>query len=283
LAFAHDQIWTDTRRSSPSAANVSSASIQLVIETLEPRPSLTDESQVGKMRDLYPTSIFRFENLLALIGAGKFSDAFMLLPMTLLLNAVRVDTFTPDTRKDQLRQCFHIVRLMIAQKQSCRGRTEIPVERGKRGDTVTPLQEKTAIRILNTVLVLLYVCDRVGNIAPGRRSSHPVENFFGFLRRSVHDVNPFAQILTATARSTIVKQRWRRVGLVDHIRTRIGNSGVKVFQGEASNPATKARVTTMAILEPIADPSLSACILLGHCFFDESLIELPIPHGSGGS
>jgi hypothetical protein len=78
----------------PSVANVSSASIKSVIETLGPRPSLTDESQIGKMTDVYPISIFRFENLLTLIGAGKFTKVLMLLPMILLLNAVRVDTFT---------------------------------------------------------------------------------------------------------------------------------------------------------------------------------------------
>jgi hypothetical protein len=78
----------------PSVANLSSASRESVIETLGPRPSLTDESQIGKMRDVDPISIFRFENPLTLIGAGKFIEVFMLLPMTLLLNPVRVDTFT---------------------------------------------------------------------------------------------------------------------------------------------------------------------------------------------
>jgi hypothetical protein len=43
---------------------------------------------------------------------------------------------------------------------------------------------------------------------------------------------------------------------VDHIRTRIGNSGIKIFQGEASDPAAKARVTTVALPAPIGDPGL---------------------------
>jgi hypothetical protein len=153
--------------------------------------------------------------------------------------------------------------------------------KGKTGDTVTPLQERTTMGFLNTVLVSLDVWDRVGDIALGRLSSHPIENFFGFLRRSVHDVNIFAQMLTATSRSIIVKQRCRRLGLLDHLRTRTGNSGVKIFQGEGSDPAAKARVTSVALPEPIAGPSLRACILLGHSVFDESLIESPIPHGSG--
>jgi hypothetical protein len=233
------------------------------------------------MRDVDPISIFRFENLLTVIGAGTFTKAFMFLPITLLPNAVRVDTVTRDTRKDLLRQCFHIARLMMAEKQDRRAGIGILVERGKWGGSVTLLQERTAIQIFNTVLVLFYLCDQVGDIALGRLSSHPVENFFDFSPRSVHDVNIFAQMLTATARSTIVKQHWRRLALVDHIRTRIGNSVVKILQGEASDPAAKGRVTSVALPEPIADPSLLPCVLLGHCVFDQSLIESRIRHGSG--
>jgi hypothetical protein len=51
------------------------------------------------VRNVRPISIFRFENLLTLIGAEKFTETFMLLRMTLLFNAVRVDTFTRDTRQ----------------------------------------------------------------------------------------------------------------------------------------------------------------------------------------
>jgi hypothetical protein len=158
-------------------ANVPSASIKSVIETWGPRSPLIDDGQIGRMREAEPISIFRFENLLTLIGAGKFTDALMLLPMTLLLNAVRVDTLTHDTRKDLLRQCFHIVRLMMAQKQYHRGRTGIVVERGKRGDTVTSLQERGAIRILNTVLVLLSGCDRVGDMVRSRWVASRVRRF----------------------------------------------------------------------------------------------------------
>jgi hypothetical protein len=147
---------------------------------------------------------------------------------------------------------------------------------------VTPLEERSAIWILNTVLVLLYVCDRVGDIVLIGLSSHPVTNFFGLLSRSVRGVNAFAQVLIAITRSTILKQRWRRLGLVDDICIRMGNSGVKIFQGEAGDPAAKARVMSVAVPEPMADPSFLAYILLGHCVFDESMIEFPNPHGSGG-
>jgi hypothetical protein len=98
----------------PFAQTVYSASTQSVIEILGQRPPLTDESQITKMRNAYPAPIFRFENILTLISHGKFTEAVMLLPVTLLLNLVSLDAFNRDTRKDVLQQCFHLVRLMMA-------------------------------------------------------------------------------------------------------------------------------------------------------------------------
>jgi hypothetical protein len=61
---------------------------------------LTDEGQTGKNRDVFPISIFRFEIIMKLITAGKFTKAVILLPMTLLLNSVRADLFSRKARKD---------------------------------------------------------------------------------------------------------------------------------------------------------------------------------------
>jgi hypothetical protein len=68
------------------------------------------------MRDVQPISIFRFEIILMLITAGKFTEAVVMLPITLLLNSVRVDLFTRKTRKDLLHQCFYLIKLMTEQK-----------------------------------------------------------------------------------------------------------------------------------------------------------------------
>jgi hypothetical protein len=88
-------------------------------------------------------------------------------------------------------------------------------------------------------------------------------------------------MLTATAESTIVKQGCRQLGIVDHIRTRIGNFRVKIFQGEAKDAEERTRVGSVALPEPIADPHLLASIILGHCFFDQTLIASPYPRESG--
>jgi hypothetical protein len=93
-----------------------------MIEILGPKPPLSDESQIAKMRDACPIAILRFENILTLISHGKFTEAVMFLPMTLLRNSVRIDAFNRDTRKDLLHQCLHLMRLMMAQKEYREGK-----------------------------------------------------------------------------------------------------------------------------------------------------------------
>jgi hypothetical protein len=44
---------------------------------------------------------------------------------------------------------------------------------------------------MNAIIIFLDILDKFEDIALDRLSSHPLENFFGFLRRSVHDANRF--------------------------------------------------------------------------------------------
>jgi hypothetical protein len=97
-------------------------------------------------------------------------------------------------------------------------------------DLVLPLQGKTAIGILNTILVFLFVHNTFDGVPLDRLSRHPLEHVLGFLRHSVHDVNTFTGMLTATANSIIVKECYRQLGIATHIRTRASNSGAKYIQ-----------------------------------------------------
>jgi hypothetical protein len=67
---------------------------------------------------------FQFANILTLISHGKFTEADMLLSMTLLLNSGRVPAFNRDTRKALLHQCVHLVRLIMAEKEYREGKKE---------------------------------------------------------------------------------------------------------------------------------------------------------------
>jgi hypothetical protein len=63
-----------------------------VREILRLEAPLTDPTQTGKMRDGYPLALMRIENVLAFVNGGTIAEAIALLPMTLCLSAVRLDT-----------------------------------------------------------------------------------------------------------------------------------------------------------------------------------------------
>jgi hypothetical protein len=94
------------------------------------------------MRDVYPISTFRFKIILTLITAGKVTEAVVLLPITLLLNSVRVGLFNRKRRKNLLHKCFYLIKLMMKQKPHRQGKKRILPETGERADFVVSIQGK---------------------------------------------------------------------------------------------------------------------------------------------
>jgi hypothetical protein len=79
------------------------------------------------------------------------------------------------------------------------------------------------------------------------------------------------------AKSIKLKEGYKGLGIVDHIRTRASSSGVKIYNHEARDAEAKKNVVSVALPEGIFDSPLLAPGVLGHCNFDPSLIALPFP------
>jgi hypothetical protein len=74
----------------------------------------------------------------------------------------------------------------------------------------------------------------------------------------------------------MIKEGYRWLSIIDHVRTRVSNS-VKIDKCEARDGEAKKKVGSVALPEALADSRLLAPIILGHCGFDPSLIALPFP------
>jgi hypothetical protein len=138
---------------------------------------------------------------------------------------------------------------------------------------VVPLREKAGHWILNTIIIFLYILDKFEDIGLDRLLSHPLENFFGFLRRSIHDVNTFRQMLMATAKSTSVTEAQKKLRLADRIPKRANNSGVMSYKSAERTSRSEQKVIRVTLPETVTDPFAMASILLDHCVFDELLIR----------
>jgi hypothetical protein len=134
--------------------------------------------------------------------------------------------------------------------------------------------------VLNTIILFLYIFDKIEDIALDRLSSHPLENFFGFLRHSAHDVNIFRQMFMTTAKSTIVKEAQKKFRLADCILKMTNNSGVKIYKSEETNSRPEQKVIQVTLPETTIGPSAMASILLDHCAFNALLIRSTFPRES---
>jgi hypothetical protein len=61
------------------------------------------------MRDAYPLSLTRIENILQLIDQNAFPEAVALLSLSLCFNTMRLETITRETRIDLLRIAFFLL------------------------------------------------------------------------------------------------------------------------------------------------------------------------------
>jgi hypothetical protein len=176
-------------------------------------PVFSDVSSAGKMRDSYPIALFRLRHVRTLFCKSCVGEAVYLLPWTLAMVSFRSAAISKKTR-------FFLLSLTLV--LFAKLYTDLSVrprylnEQGPKGSKVLPLKRITLIRVMATIAGLLYTLhDLDGDIPLDRLSTHPLENFFGLLRRLLHDCNKFDELLRAAARNSIIAEIFHEL---DHPR-----------------------------------------------------------------
>jgi hypothetical protein len=86
-------------------------------------------------------------------------------------------------------------------------------EQGPAGSPVSPLKRITLIRVMPTIIGVIYALIMIdGDIPLDRISTHPLENFFGLVRWILHNCNKFEEFLHAAARNVIVNEIFHELG-----------------------------------------------------------------------
>jgi hypothetical protein len=103
---------------------------------------------------------------------------------------------------------------------------ELP-EQGAPGSEVNALRLMTLIRTMTTVAGLIGALAHLDcDIPLDRISTHPLENFFGLLRRLLHDCNLFTELLHAAARNLVVQRVMNEMGHPRNICGRANTGGI---------------------------------------------------------
>jgi hypothetical protein len=169
-------------------------------------PALNDVSRVGKVRDIYPLTIFRMQNIVILLRHSMIVEGLALLQMTLFLTAFRLERVALDVRMNMLQMFFFLFSCMFQEHKILADQGRQPSEVGSVNGSVDLLTKEGLIRHLNTLLAIVWLLRDASDIALDGLSTHPVENFFGLLRKTVHDVNTFNQMLKETANLRLMNQ-----------------------------------------------------------------------------
>jgi hypothetical protein len=109
---------------------------------------------------------------------------------------------------------------------------------------------------LDTSLLLIFSLETYTAIALDCESTHPLENFYGFLRMDCNDINTPEQMMAKIAHTDLVKEAHRVLGLKDRVPGRANLAGVQI----TGNPPDKV-VYDVALTNAI-DPQTIAKICL---------------------
>jgi hypothetical protein len=166
-------------------------------------PALTDLSPIGKMRDAYPLVMMGIRNLVALIDHGAIAETISLLPLCLSLHAIRLETIARETRTDLLRINFFLVWRLYQLK---RDKMDKNPEKSAKGGKRTIFSSQWAVRFLNAILLLIFSLNHYQQFSLDRLGTHPLENFFGFMRWDANNINTADEMITTITHMDIVKK-----------------------------------------------------------------------------
>jgi hypothetical protein len=80
----------------PTTNGVRLVNIPLMKSVLGMTPALTDVSRLGKIKDIYPLSIFHVQNIATFLDNGMIVQPIALFPMILFLTALRLEKIALD-------------------------------------------------------------------------------------------------------------------------------------------------------------------------------------------
>jgi hypothetical protein len=216
------------------------------------RAPLTDLSPVGKMRDVCPLVIMRIEHMITLLQNDATAKAIAWLSLSLCFNAVRLETITRETRLFMLHVSFFMVKNLYHAKKS--GQNPNP-ETSKRKKT-TIFTSEWSIRFLNTVPLLIFSIENYESLALNRESTHPLENFFGYVKIDAPDINTPDEMTRTIPHIDIVKEVYRLFELEEVVPGQANLTGLRL-EAEPTN-----EIMSDIVMANLVAPEIIAAICL---------------------
>jgi hypothetical protein len=223
-------------------------------------PVFSDDSSTGKMRDAYPIALFRLEHVIELFEMKCAAEALYLLPWAIVFRVFLSTRLSRETRVSLLQLAlaflifFHDDAMTAKNpipEQGRYGKGQCPADRDPQiQECVRPFLTTTLRRCMSTVIGVIYaILKNPEDLPLDRIGTHPLENFFGLLRRILHDCNKFDELVHAAARTIVVDEAFEELRHPRNIcgRKNVGGVVSKISDVGASNIPCNPNVIFAAI------------------------------------
>jgi hypothetical protein len=181
----------------------------------------TDRTSPGLMSDSYPIDWFRLKHVRERLHGRHAAEAIYLFLWALAMVSVGSESIAKETRRFLFELTLHFLLFFYLDKTE---RHSPLNEQGPAGSGVLPLKPNILRRAIATIFGVMLALDKLDcDISLDRISTHPLENFFGLLRRLLHDFNAFDELRHAAAQNLIINEIYGQFG---HSRDICGRANV---------------------------------------------------------
>lgn len=180
--------------------------------------TLTDLTQHGKMKDCYPLELFAERHIHKALETKNWNFIYYSLPINLLTNAIRNPYLANEVRMYLLETSFYFLIKLFYDLPNLKS---------------VPHTRIGVIRLINTVVGLYVALCKYDYVHMGHIGTHPLENYFGFIRIASHYDHSCTNIFMAIGKAAFIKKQLAEFKLSHDIRTRAGYGGARA---SADNP-----------------------------------------------
>jgi hypothetical protein len=138
------------------------------------------------------------------------------------------------------------------------GQKPADVQTEEKDGEIDDIYDAMVSALLGHITMIIFSIENLEFIALDRESTHPLENFFGYVRMDCEDINTPEQMISTMAHTDVVKGAMKALELEDRVHGRENLAGVHLTPDSAKKTIYDIALTTPMEPEDIAKMLLNS-------------------------
>lgn len=202
-------------------------------EILDLGPVLLDRSSIGKLRDIYPVTLFTINNSMKVLFNDQIDCFFYLFVYSLWNEALLNPHFAPITRFNLYSLCLELFICIYRSYKDIQLPDNVAFKKSQNKDFVTMITIEKLERIIASLIMTVKEVERNDeNLRLAGLGSHITEQQIGQIRSWCHFDHRSEVVIHATACHYFVKTNAKHIFPDVIAKNRLNSGGCKLFEGK---------------------------------------------------